>query len=307
LPPRAKPHVITIGQDDAAAKTAQSAHDAEERHRPDVLIPFGSGRAIAHAQAARRSLRRRAKEQGKAAEAALDLFAIPGVDGLPSPTRNEADPAQALSGIGCHFKLPRIVICDPTVMEGVTAQEKASAAMDAFSRCVEAILSDAYNPTADGIAIDGLTRAQAIIESTATINACGAPRDLMAAMLNARLAQQKGVGPTQILVDTLREVHSEKLMPGALARVLLPVVLNRRAVPGDAEDRLLRVLNGRKDGGLQSEIEALLGDLPFGQSLSELGVTRADIEDASLHLNGSLDLAISGTPSGAKKIMELAL
>ena len=68
--------------------------------------------------------------------------------------------------------------------------------MDALVHCLESFLSTAFNPPADGIALDGLRRACAATSRrrSRTGATCRRRRELLAAALNAGLASEKGSG-----------------------------------------------------------------------------------------------------------------
>jgi 4-hydroxybutyrate dehydrogenase len=59
---------------------------------------------------------------------------------------------------------PKVAICDPTLTLGLPAHLTAGTGMDALTHCIETYVSTAYNPPADGIALDGLCRVAANIE-----------------------------------------------------------------------------------------------------------------------------------------------
>ncbi|MEO1309174.1 MAG: hypothetical protein AAFV38_15050, partial [Pseudomonadota bacterium] len=160
---------------------------------------------------------------------------------------------------------------------------------------------------ADGMAVDGLTRALTRIRSQADISGGTVRRELMAANLNARLAQQKGIGPTQLLSDVLREPHGNRLQSGPLARVLLPAILGERSVPEDRHHHLNRVLELDRDGPLNEEIERIVGDLPFSCRLSDLGLTHEDIVTANAQIDTLSNGGAKATSDGMMSIMEAVL
>lgn len=306
LPRRARPTQVTIGPRDSKYDTADAACSNAEAAGADAIVPFGSARAIAHARKVRYRLHQSTPASG-AFSKPLDLFAVPGVDGLPNPCLTAFEPSLSLLDAASRSGLPRIVICDPSVSRGATGEEAAGAAMDAFSRCLEAYLSDAYNPPADGIAVDGLIRALARIRSRTDTDDKTARRELMAASLNARLAQQKGIGPTQLLSDILREPYGNRLKSGPLARVLLPAVLGGRPVSAERQQHLSRILDLDGQDGLDEEIERILGELPFAGRLSDLGLTHDDILNASAQIDDPLSDEVKTTSAGAMSIMEAVL
>ncbi|MFP3527324.1 iron-containing alcohol dehydrogenase, partial [Pantoea sp. SIMBA_072] len=61
--------------------------------------------------------------------------------------------------------VPKAAICDPALTLGLPAQLTAATGMDAIAHCLETFMAPAFNPPADGIALDGLWRAWRFIES----------------------------------------------------------------------------------------------------------------------------------------------
>ena len=304
LPRRTRPMQLAIGSRDSKYDTADAARKIVDQKQLDVIIAFGSGRAIAHARKCRHVFYVSQQGGSEVAPAPVDIFAVPDVDGLPSPCRSAAAASERLLDAASRSGLPKIVICDPTVMRDASAEAAASAAMDAFSRCIESYLSDAYNPPADGMAIDGLTRAARRLTSDDSALEAEERRELMAASLNATLSQQKGIGPTQVLADVLREPHGNKLTTGALARVLLPAMLSGRTLPEDRREQLTRVLALGNDAFFDEEVEQLLEGLPFAGRLSELGLTHGDIVKASAQIEGPLSTVAHTTADGAMSLLE---
>ena len=303
LPRRARAELLPIGPLDSKYETAKAMEDVTQGNRPDVIVAFGSARAIAHARKCRHVLHQLGAP-AKSAAKPIDVFAIPGVDGLPNPCRSSIDAPHTLLDTASRTGLPKIVICDPTVMRTASNEAVACAATDAFSRSLEAYISEAYNPPADGMALDGMGRAVRSLKNNAREQSPASRRELMAASLNATLAQQKGIGPTQLIADILREPYGNQLPSGALARVLLPGVLGAQKVPDDRLELLSQLLHLQANEPLDQGVDELLRDLPLADRLSELGITHEDIANASDEIEGPLSSAIHTTAAGAKSIME---
>ena len=68
-------------------------------------------------------------------------------------------------GILSPFVVPRAAICDPELTFGLPTGLTAATGMDAIAHCIETFLSPAFNPPAEGIALDGLRRAWRHIET----------------------------------------------------------------------------------------------------------------------------------------------
>jgi alcohol dehydrogenase class IV len=128
------------------------------------------------------------------------------------------------------FLVPRVAICDPTLTLALPAEETACSGMDALTHCIETFITTAYNPPADGIALDGVRRAAANIERAVCNGAdIEARREMMAAALNGALAQQKGLGGVHAMSYALGGLNGYQLDHGAMNAILLPYVLEFNA------------------------------------------------------------------------------
>lgn len=241
----------------------------------DAVVGFGSLAAIEAAHCWRRVLGR----QG----AHPDLFAIPGADGLPDPAVGHRE--------NWRDGLPSILICDPSLTLGADRAQSQAAAVTSLARCVEGYLSAAYNPPADGMALDGFLRCILNIHRLDHEDSPDIRRELMAACLNAAMAQEKGIGPTQILARELSANSGRSA--GEIARLLLPGVLAAMAPEGD-KPAVLSLVMGQGGGPLAEGVHDLLWDLPLAARLSDMGLVREDLERAARSLGGR-----SGLPSGA--------
>lgn len=148
-------------------------------------------------------------------------------------------PAPVLSGVfprggGCA-RLPEVVLCDPTLTLHAAAPETAAAGMDALVHCIETYLATAWNPPADGMALDGVRRAgkwlRRAVENGDDLEA---RREMLAVALNGALAGQKGLGAVHALAHALEAELSDRpagtaLVHGALHPALLPPVLRFNA------------------------------------------------------------------------------
>lgn len=303
LPRRTRPKHVAIGPKDGKYATARMALAETRLLRPDVIVAYDSARAIAHARKVRHQM---AAERGEG-DRPLDIFAVPGIDGLPNPCRSSLEPVETLFDVASRSGLPSIVICDPTVSRCTSEPEALWAAIDAFARALEAYLSDAYNPPADGMALDGFDRALAQLRAGTLGGGAEDRRELMAAGLNATLAQQKGIGPTQLINDILREPHGNAVAAGAVTRVLLPGVLRARRQPEERMKRLLRCMGLSPETSLDQAVDAFLGGLPVAARLSDLGLTHGDLVKATEVIEGPLSTAIHTSAAGAMSIMEAVL
>jgi alcohol dehydrogenase class IV len=151
--------------------------------------------------------------------------------------------------------------------------------MDAIAHCMETFMAPAFNPPADGIALDGLERAWAHIERATRDGADREARmNMMSASMQGAMAFQKGLGAVHSLSHSLGGVNP-KLHHGTLNAMFLPAVIrfNAEAESMKKDRRLARMAHAM---GLTSandipeairDMNARLG-LPKG--LAELGVQR---------------------------------
>jgi len=248
----------------------------------DAVIAFGSARAIRHGRICRQSIagsRYRAQPSTQRARLREREFlpwfcAIPGVEGLPDPCLSTATSA------GYKTTPPSVIICDPTLIADADAADEARAIANALGRCLAALGYEAFNPMADGLAFEGLRRLQLYAQLEES-DRPGRSRELMAAMLNGAIAQQKGPGLIQILAHALNEVTGQETDSGSLQSVLLPRLLREREViPVNEEGRVARILGLSTPAELPDAVERLLSSLPLARALRELKITMEDIRAA---------------------------
>lgn len=215
-------------------------------------------------------------------ERTAPLIAVPTTSGTGSEVARGAilivDDHRKLGFHSWHL-VPRAAICDPELTFGLPPLLTAATGMDAIAHCMETFMSSAFNPPADGIALDGLARGWAHIErATANGQDAEARRQLMSASMQGAMAFQKGLGCVHSLSHSLGGVNP-RLHHGTLNAMFLPAVVqfNSQVPALVAEKRLERMAHAM---GLASasdivpalrDMNARLG-LPSG--LAALGVDR---------------------------------
>ena len=262
LPAAAKAQVITYSKDSNLRMIAKDA--ANSAFVPDVIVAFGEARAIELARKCRYAITQMLKKH-------LPLYAIPGVDGLPGPcTRNLES---------WRSGLPSVLICDPTVALGASEAQSEQAAVLSLARCCESYLADAYNPPADGMALDGLNRCVINLPKIASLPGLDLQRELMAASLNAALSQEKGIGPALAMSAALSETCAG-WDQADVARIVLPSVVREQKIDGEMAKALLKVLG--HDGVLLSDAMKLVMAVVNGpKSLSGMGIPEHALPDAA--------------------------
>lgn len=146
-------------------------------------------------------------------------------------------------GVLSPYLIPRVAICDPELTFGLPPLLTAATGMDAIAHCMETFMAPAFNPPADGIALDGLRRAWRHIErATASPQDREARLNMMSASMQGALAFQKGLGCVHSLSHSLGGL-SPRLHHGTLNAIFLPAVIAFNAVAESVqnEQRLERM------------------------------------------------------------------
>ena len=278
---------------EAAVRAATALY---QQHQCDGLIAVGGGSAIDCAKGVAIAathpgpLKTYATIEGgspKITEAVAPLIAVPTTAGTGSEVARGAivivDDGRKL-GFHSWYLMPKAAICDPALTLGLPPMLTAATGMDAIAHCMETFMAPAFNPPADGIALEGLRRGWAAIERATRDGSDRAARlDMMAASMHGAMAFQKGLGCVHSLSHSLGGVNP-KLHHGTLNAVFLPAVIrfNAGAESLQKEERLARMAQAM---GLDSgtdvaqavhDMTARLG-LPTG--LRAMGVTE-DLFDA---------------------------
>ncbi len=214
---------------------------------------------------------------------AVPVVAVPTTSGTGSEVARGAililDDQRKVGFHSWHL-VPKAAICDPELTIGLPPVLTAATGMDAVAHCMETFMSSAFNPPADGIALDGLARAWRYIERATRDGADREARlNLMSASMQGAMAFQKGLGCVHSLSHSLGGVNP-RLHHGTLNAMFLPVVVdfNAQAESIVQEDRLTRMaramdLPGASDiGPAIRDMNSRLG-LPSG--LQALGVPPA--------------------------------
>ena len=187
-------------------------------------------------------------------------------------------------GVISPFVVPRVAICDPALTLGLPPALTAATGMDAIAHCIETFLSPAFNPPADGIALDGLWRGWRHIERATRQGGDREARlNMMSASMQGALAFQKGLGCVHSLSHSLGGVDP-RLHHGTLNAIFLPAVIafNETAASVREEGKLDRMANamGLASGAeVGPSVRAMTERLGLPTGLAQLGVTRAMFPD----------------------------
>ncbi len=181
------------------------------------------------------------------------------------------------------YLIPKVAICDPTLTLGLPPALTAGTGMDAVTHCVETYISTAYNPPADGIALDGLRRAAVHIERAVDNgDDLEARREMMAAAMNGALAFQKGLGGVHAISHALGSLSGYRLHHGTLNAVLLPYMLEFNApAVGHRYAALKQAMDLPACADLPAEIFELNARIGLPSRLGEMGLDCAAIDEAA--------------------------
>ena len=181
--------------------------------------------------------------------------------------------------------MPKSSILDPELTLGLPPLLTAATGMDAIAHCLETFMSAAFNPPADGIALEGLRRGWAHIErATRDGQDREARLNMMSASMQGALAFQKGLGCVHSLSHSLGGVNP-KLHHGTLNAVFLPAVVRFNAPTLQNDERLQRMalamgLKGCDANGnaIAEAISAMNERLGMPRGLGVMGVEQAQFE-----------------------------
>lgn len=222
--------------------------------------------------------------------AVAPLIAVPTTAGTGSEVARGAiiivDDGRKL-GFHSWELLPKAALCDPDLTLGLPPLLTAATGMDAIAHCMETFMSAAFNPPADGIALEGLRRGWAHIErATRDGQDREARLNMMSASMQGAMAFQKGLGCVHSLSHSLGGLNP-RLHHGTLNAMFLPAVVRFNATHTSLqqEGRLQRLAQamgladcdreGRAIAEALREMNARLG-LPTG--LAALGVAESQFE-----------------------------
>lgn len=176
--------------------------------------------------------------------------------------------------------IPATAICDPDLTLGLPAFLTAATGMDAVTHCIEAVLTPAVNPPAEGVGYDGLNRAiknNALQRAVADGSDKDARWNMMMASYEGALAFTKGLGSVHALSHAAGRLKEKKLHHGTLNAIFLPHLLrfNEGAAP-EKYERLKFAMGLSQNADLGDEIAKLNESIGIPNTLSAIGVESSD-------------------------------
>jgi alcohol dehydrogenase class IV len=213
--------------------------------------------------------------------ATAPVIAIPTTAGTGSEVGRGAvlilDDGRKVGILSPHI-VPKSAICDPELTLALPPAITAATGMDAIAHCMETFMAPAFNPPADGIALDGLWRAWAHIE-TATREPGNreARMNMMSASMQGALAFQKGLGCVHSLSHSLGG-YNPRLHHGTLNAIFLPAVIEFNKDAESVRDgkklaRMAQAMGLADASEIGPAIKAMTHRLGLPAGLSQIGVT----------------------------------
>jgi 4-hydroxybutyrate dehydrogenase len=259
-------------------------------HRCDGIVAVGGGspidlaKGVAVCATHEGPLKSFAAIEGGVARitaATAPVIAVPTTAGTGSEVGRGAvlilDDGRKVGVLSPHL-VPRVALCDPELTLGLPPMLTAATGMDAIAHCMETFMAPAFNPPADGIALDGLRRAWRHIErATATPGDREARLNMMSASMQGALAFQKGLGCVHSLSHSLGGI-APRLHHGTLNAILLPAVIrfNAQAESMRKDERLARMAQAMGLGGddeVAPAVSAMSARLGLPTGLAALDVS----------------------------------
>ncbi|MBI5927273.1 MAG: iron-containing alcohol dehydrogenase [Aquabacterium sp.] len=271
--------------------SVRAAHEAWKANLCDGLIAVGGGSSIDLAK----GLAIMATHPGPLTEYATILGGSPRITAQAAPLI--AVPTTAGTGsevargaivivddgrkLGFHSwnLMPKAAICDPELTLGLPPALTAATGMDAIAHCMETFMAPAFNPPADGIALDGLERAWHHIERATKDGSDREARlNMMSASMQGAMAFQKGLGAVHSLSHSLGGVNP-KLHHGTLNAMFLPEVIKFNAAAESIQkerrlERMAHAMGLRNAADIPEAIRDMNARLGLPKGLAELGVQR---------------------------------
>jgi hypothetical protein len=155
----------------------------------------------------------------------------------------------------------------------------AATGMDAIAHCMETFMAPAFNPPADGIGLDGLTRAWAhIARATSNGSDLEARLNMMSASMQGAMAFQKGLGCVHSLSHSLGGVDP-RLHHGTLNAMFLPAVVRFNATAPSVQnehrlDRMAHAMGLKSGSDIPEAIKDMNAQLGLPSGLQAMGVQR---------------------------------
>jgi alcohol dehydrogenase class IV len=207
---------------------------------------------------------------------------------------------------------PDWVIADPTALAHAPPLRLAAAGMEILVHAIEAYASPAYNPPADGLALEAVRRlARWLPVAVASPENSEARREVLAGALTAGLAMEKAIGGVDALANPLEDDLAGVALPGALHAPVMAAFVGFNAHAVGERYRALSDVMGQTGmtGGLDAQLAALARRLGLPAALRETATDPSRFQSfAEMAADDPAALANPRllTPGDCKRILEAA-
>ena len=203
--------------------------------------------------------------------------------------------------------LPEIVICDPSLVTGLSPHITAGTGMDALAHCFEAYCAPTYHPMAEGIALEGMRLIKRWLPTAVQDgNNLDARTHMMAAAAMGATAFQKGLGAIHSLSHPVGSAYNTH--HGLTNAVFMPYVMefNRIAI----EDKMGRL--GRYLGfsvanydGVMTWVLGLRNAFDIPHTAAELGVEESRLDELAEMAANDPTAPTNPIPAGISEMKQM--
>jgi len=290
--PLEAPIVFDGVQPNPGESDATAGVDCYRKHNCDGVIAFGGGspidcaKAIALLVSHEPPLLQYAFANGGLPKITANqppLIAIPTTAGTGSEVGRAAlitfNNGTKLGLLSPHL-IPTAVICDPNLTLGLPPMLTAATGMDAITHCAETFCSPKFNPIAQAIALDGLSRCITNIEIVVNNGTdIDARREMMMGALQGGMTFQKGLGVVHSLSHPLGALTQIKLHHGTLNAIFLPHVIrfNLESCP-DQMSKIAGAIGAKSPAALPDFFTELTDRIGLPTRLSQMGLEQSDLD-----------------------------
>ncbi len=183
--------------------------------------------------------------------------------------------------------IPDAAICDPDLTLGLPPLMTAGAGMDAFTHCVEAVLSPTIDPPAEAVGLDGIERifrGENLLKAVKDGSNKEARWNMMMAATEGAMAFTKGLGAVHSMSHACGANQELKLHHGTLNGVILPTILRfNKSYVGDKYQRISRSMGLSESSDLAEIVENLNSQIGLPKNLGEMGIVEDMIPELAQH------------------------
>ena len=171
--------------------------------------------------------------------------------------------------------LPKMAICDPDLTLDLPKYLTAATGMDAMAHCIEAYSTNAINPPAAAIGLDGLERVVTYLKRAVDNGHDKEARwHMMMAASEGAMAFSKGLGCVHSMSHAVGADPVLKAHHGTLNAILLPTVVRFNSPHiGEKVDKLKATMGLSADQDISDWILDYSVSLGLPRNLAALGVT----------------------------------